>query len=99
MLSLSLLCKTFLADFDLIVGRELACIMWLYFVSIAVLCGDSLDSYCVGSLTCYIIDKLYTTEVLTHTRGGCANRHRGGASVVCSLSGLYYSYSLTTIYC
>ena len=39
----------------------------------------------------YIIDKLHTTEIqaITHTQGGCANRHRGGASVVCSLSGLY----------
>ena len=29
----------------------------------------------------YVIDKLHTTEVITHTRGGCANRHRGGAEV------------------
>ena len=25
----------------------------------------------------YVIDKLHTTEVITHTRGGYANRHRG----------------------
>ena len=23
----------------------------------------------------YVIDKLHTAEVITHTRGGCANRH------------------------
>ena len=37
---------------------------------------------------CKLIDKLHTTEAITHTRGGYANRHRGGAEVsIC----LYYS--------
>ena len=28
------------------------------------------------------IDKIYTTEVITQLRGGCANRHRGVAKGV-----------------
>ena len=27
------------------------------------------------------MDKLHATEVITHTQGGCANRHQGGAEV------------------
>ena len=29
----------------------------------------------------YVIDKLHTTEVITHARGGYANGHRGEAEV------------------
>ena len=34
----------------------------------------------------HVIDKLHTTEVITHTRGGYANRHRGEAEVSISIT-------------
>ena len=33
-----------------------------------------------------VIDKLHTTEVITHTQGGCANRQQGEAEVSISIT-------------
>ena len=47
----------------------------------------------------FVIDKLHTTEVITHTRGGCANRHRGEAEAsICCITTECICDNLSSVY-